>query len=60
MFNRTYHHDQPESFAIYLERFQIWLDGKGTTTEDQKRGLILDTLDDGAITALKVWIAPCT
>ena len=59
-FSRTYHHDQPESFANHLERFQIWLDGKGTITEDQKRGLFLDTLDDGAITALKSWIAPRT
>jgi len=29
-----------------LERFQFWLDGGGTTTDDQKRGLFLDTLDD--------------
>ena len=59
-FNRIYHYDQPESFANHLERFQIWLDGKGTRTAEQKRGLLLDTLDDATVESLKEWIAPAT
>jgi len=46
---RTYQHNKPETWANHLERFEFWLDGKGVTTDDQKHGLLLDTLDDATI-----------
>ena len=59
-FSRVYRHDKPETWAEHLERFQVWLDGRGTTTDDQKRRLFLDTLDDDTVKNLKKWIAPRT
>ena len=57
---RIYQHNKPESWATHLERFQIWLDGRGVTTDEQKRGLLLNTLDDTTIRNLKNWIQPAT
>jgi len=57
---RTYRHNKPETWANHQERFEIWLDGKGVTTDDQKRGLLLDALDYATICNLKNWISPRT
>jgi len=50
---RTYQHNHPESWATRLELFQIWLDGRGVSADEQKRGLLSDTLDDTTIRNLK-------
>jgi len=55
---RTYAHGKPETWATHLERFEIWVDGRGITSDEQKRGLLLDTLDDTTIRNLKTWVAP--
>ncbi|KAJ8895647.1 hypothetical protein PR048_000983 [Dryococelus australis] len=51
-----YDHSHPKSWAEHLERFHFWLDLKGQITNDQKRGLLIDMLDDHSIHDLKDWI----
>jgi len=55
---RVFNFNQPETWATFLEDFQFWIDGKGSTTDAQKRGLLMESLDADTKRNLKKWIAP--
>ncbi|KAJ8884734.1 hypothetical protein PR048_010930 [Dryococelus australis] len=55
-----YDNSRPETWAEHLERFQFWLDSKGQITDDHKRGLLIEMLDDHTTRDLKDWITTNT
>ena len=55
---RVFNFNQPETWATFLEDFQFWIDGQGSTTDAQKRGLLMESLDADTKRNLKKWIAP--
>lgn len=52
---RKYQYNKPETWVEHLDNFENHCDSRGTLTDDQKRGLLLETLDDTTKRNLKEW-----
>lgn len=49
---------KPEDWDRFLRRFQITIDGKGNIPDSQKRGMLLNALDDRTLDRLEKWLEP--
>ena len=48
----------PETWASFIRRFKFHVDSKGNISNEQKRGMLLDALDDRTVDRLDQWMSP--
>ena len=58
MANLIYTFDKPETLDDRIDDFEFHCDAKGNITEEQKRGMFMETLDKPTKRSLKEWLAP--
>jgi len=50
--------DKPETLEDHIDDFGLNCDAKGNVTEDQKRGMFMESLDKPTKRSVKDWLAP--
>ena len=58
MSSLRYTFDKPEALEEHLDDFEFFCDSKGAITADQKRGMLMETLDQPTKRSLRDWLAP--